>query len=191
MSGLVTNQMRCFIQGGCSWSDFFVPARLVSRFSALVMGWPRPTRRAHADDRQLRAEHGRNGLHRRGLRHRQGRGGDGAIPVNSGTLVLGLQLGCQVDLSEGGSLGVGADAGISPGFSNGGNLLNVIGPYAEVNGNASINLLPGTITNLGLGKEALKGRTGEIVIHGRARQGRCLWRTGVRPVLRLGDDRHR
>jgi hypothetical protein len=34
-----------------------------------------------------------------------------------------------------------------------------------VNGNASINLLPGTITNLGLGKKALKGRTGEIVIH--------------------------
>ncbi len=89
--------------------------------------------------------------------------GNGEIPVNSGTLVLGLQLGCQVDLSEGGSLSAGA--GISPGFSNGANLLNVIGPYAEVNGNASINLLPGTITNLGLGKKALKGRTGEIVIH--------------------------
>jgi hypothetical protein len=83
--------------------------------------------------------------------------GNGAIAVNSGTLVL--------DLSEGGSLSVGADAGISPSFNNGGNLLNVIGPYAEVNGNASINLLPGTITNLGLGKKALKGRTGEIVIH--------------------------
>ncbi|HYR15335.1 MAG TPA: MspA family porin [Mycobacterium sp.] len=91
--------------------------------------------------------------------------GNGEIPVNSGTLVLGLQLGCQVDLSEGGSLSAGAGAGISPGFSNGANLLNVIGPYAEVNGNASINLLPGTITNLGLGKKALKGRTGEIVIH--------------------------
>ena len=91
--------------------------------------------------------------------------GNGEIPVNSGTLVLGLQLGCQVDLSEGGSLSAGADAGISPGFSNGANLLHVIGPYAEVNGNASINLLPGTITNLELGKKALKGRTGEIVIH--------------------------
>ena len=32
MSGLVTNQMRCFIQGGCSWSDFFVPARRVGHF---------------------------------------------------------------------------------------------------------------------------------------------------------------
>jgi hypothetical protein len=91
--------------------------------------------------------------------------GNGAIAVNSGNLVLGLQLGCQVDLSEGGSLDVGADAGISPGFGSGGNLLNVIGPYADVNGSASINLLPGTITNLGLGKKELKGPTGEIVIH--------------------------
>ena len=90
--------------------------------------------------------------------------GNGAIPVNSGNLVLGLQLGCQVDLSEGGSLNVGGDAGISPSF-NGGNPLNVIGPFAQVNGDASINLLPGTITNLGLGKKELKGRTGEIVIH--------------------------
>ena len=91
--------------------------------------------------------------------------GNGAIPVNSGAVVLGLQLGCQVDLSEGGSLDVGADAGISPGFGSGSNLLNVIGPYADINGDASINLLPGTITNLGLGKKELKGRAGEIVVH--------------------------
>jgi hypothetical protein len=91
--------------------------------------------------------------------------GNGAIAVNSGSLVLGLQLGCQVDLSEGGSLDVGGDAGISPGFGSGGNLFNVLGPYADVDGDASINLLPGTITNLGLGKKELKGPTGEIVVH--------------------------
>ena len=85
--------------------------------------------------------------------------GNGGSAVNSGTLVFGLQLGCQVDLSEGGSVGVNADAGISPGF-NGGNVLNIIGPYADIGGNASINLLPGNITNLGLGKKDLKGRTG-------------------------------
>ena len=90
--------------------------------------------------------------------------GSGSVAVNSGTLVMGLQLGCQVDLSEGGSVGVDADAGINPGF-NGGNLLSVAGPYADIGGNASINLLPGTITNLGLGKKELKGRTGEIVVH--------------------------
>jgi hypothetical protein len=91
--------------------------------------------------------------------------GNGGVAVNSGTLVMGLQLGCQVDLSEGGSVGVDADAGISPGFGSGGNLLSDIGPYAEIGGNASINLLPGNITNLGLGKKELKGRTGEIAVH--------------------------
>jgi hypothetical protein len=91
--------------------------------------------------------------------------GDGGVAVNSGTLVMGLQLGCQVDLSEGGNVGVDAEAGISPSFNNGSNLLNIIGPYADIGGNASINLLPGTITNLGLGKKELKGRTGEIVVH--------------------------
>jgi hypothetical protein len=90
--------------------------------------------------------------------------GNGSAAVNSGTLVMGLQLGCQVDLSEGGSVDVGGDAGVSPGFSSG-NLLNMIGPYAEVNGSLSVNLLPGNITNLGLGKKELKGPTGEIVVH--------------------------
>ncbi|MGY4651641.1 hypothetical protein ACVWWN_005437 [Mycobacterium sp. URHB0021] len=90
--------------------------------------------------------------------------GNGNIPVNSGTLVLGLQLGCQVDLSEGGSVDVGGDAGINPGIGNG-SVLNDIGPYADVDGDISINLLPGNITNLGLGKKTLKGRTGEIVVH--------------------------
>jgi hypothetical protein len=90
--------------------------------------------------------------------------GSGAAAVNSGTLVFGLQLGCQIDLSEGGSIGGDADIGISPGF-NGTNVLNNIGPYADLDGNVSINLLPGTITNVGLGKKALKGRTGEIVVH--------------------------
>ncbi|HEY6574472.1 MAG TPA: MspA family porin [Mycobacterium sp.] len=89
--------------------------------------------------------------------------GNGAVPVNSGTLVVGLQLGCQIDLSEGGSVGGDADIGISP--TLGGDPLSDIGPFGELDGDVSINLLPGTITNVGLGKKALKGRTGEIVVH--------------------------
>jgi MspA len=89
--------------------------------------------------------------------------GNGDVAVNSGTLVLGLQLGCQIDLSEGASVGGDADIGVNPGFN--GNLLNDIGPYADLEGNVSVNLLPGTITNVGLGKKELKGRTGEIVVH--------------------------
>lgn len=91
--------------------------------------------------------------------------GSGAAAVNSGTLVLGLQLGCQIDLSEGGSVGGDAGIGINPGYNAGSSVLSDIGPYASLDGNVSINLLPGTITNVGLGKKALKGRTGEIVVH--------------------------
>ena len=91
--------------------------------------------------------------------------GSGAAAVNSGTLVLGLQLGCQIDLSEGGSVEGDAGIGINPGFNAGGSLLSDLGPYASLDGDVSINLLPGTITNPGLGKKALKGRTGEIVVH--------------------------
>ncbi|MCV7136077.1 MspA family porin [Mycobacterium hodleri] len=90
--------------------------------------------------------------------------GNGAVAVNSGTLVFGLQLGCQIDLSEGGSVGGDADVGINPN-SSGGDVLNDVGPFADLGGNVSINLLPGTITNVGLGKKTLKGRTGEIVVH--------------------------
>jgi hypothetical protein len=90
--------------------------------------------------------------------------GNGAVPVNSGLLVLGLQLGCQIDLSEGGSVSGGADAGIGLGI---GNVVtdDTSGPYADINGNVSLNLLPGTITNVGLGTKSLKGRTGEIFVH--------------------------
>ncbi|WP_319434662.1 MspA family porin [Mycobacterium sp. RTGN5] len=91
-------------------------------------------------------------------------GGNGAIPVNSGTVILGLQLGCQVDLSEGGSLNAGGDIGITPGFNHG-DPFDDIGPYADLNAGGSINLLPGNITNIGLGKKSLKGRIGEIVVN--------------------------
>jgi hypothetical protein len=90
--------------------------------------------------------------------------GNGAVAVNSGTLVFGLQLGCQIDLSEGGSVGGDAEIGASPNLG-GGDVLSDIGPFADLDGNVSINLLPGTITNVGLGKKTLKGRTGEIVVH--------------------------
>ena len=82
--------------------------------------------------------------------------GNGDIPVNSGTLVFGLQLGCQIDLSEGASL----SAVVMPASASAsGNTITSLteGPYADVNGNVSVNLLPGTITNLGLGHQIAQG----------------------------------
>jgi hypothetical protein len=87
--------------------------------------------------------------------------GSGKSPVNSGTLLMGAQLGCQLDLSQGGNVGANADIGISGGFTS----LSDFGPYADLGINGSINLLPGNIKTLGLGKMSLKGRSGEVTVH--------------------------
>ncbi|MCW2651109.1 MAG: hypothetical protein JWR32_2085 [Mycobacterium sp.] len=90
--------------------------------------------------------------------------GNGKAPVNTGSLSLGAQLGCQVDLSQGMSLGVGGDLGVSLGF---GSSLSAISPspYADIYPNISVTLLPGKINTLGLGKKDLKGRSGYITVH--------------------------
>ena len=90
--------------------------------------------------------------------------GNGTSPVNSGNLLLGVQLGCQLDLSQGGNVGINGNIGIG-GFNSGTNLLADLGPNASIGANGSINLLPGNINTLGLGKLALKGRTGEVTVN--------------------------
>jgi hypothetical protein len=63
--------------------------------------------------------------------------GNGTSPVNAGSLILDAQVGCQIDLSSGGNLGVGQSAI----------------PFAPV---ITLKLLPGWIANLGLGRIPLK-----------------------------------
>jgi hypothetical protein len=72
--------------------------------------------------------------------------GNGNSPVNSGSLILGVQVGCQIDLSPGGNVGIGQNAV----------------PFAPV---IILKLLPGWIANVGLGRAPLKGRTGTIFVH--------------------------
>jgi hypothetical protein len=84
-------------------------------------------------------------------------GGKGRAPVNSGELILGLQLGCQVDLSQGGNASVGGDFGIG--------LDPTPNANADIEPSVSINILPGNITTMGLGKKTLKGNTGAITVH--------------------------
>jgi MspA len=91
--------------------------------------------------------------------------GNGGSAVAAGNIVVGLQLGCQVDLTEGGSIGADLDFGSSPSFSRGQSLLNDVGGYGDNDSNVSINILPGNIKNYGLGKKELKGRTGQIAVH--------------------------
>ncbi len=90
--------------------------------------------------------------------------GNGKAPVNSGSLILGAQLGCQIDLSQGMSLGLDADVGIGFGFGLNPTVFSP-SPYADINPNISVNLLPGKIDTLALGKKDLKGRTGGITVH--------------------------
>jgi hypothetical protein len=92
--------------------------------------------------------------------------GSGKSAVNSGELILGVQLGCQVDLSQGGNFSLGGDIGAGVNIGNGIGL-GGLGPsaYADIDPSISVNILPGNITTMGLGKKALKGRTGEITVH--------------------------
>lgn len=80
--------------------------------------------------------------------------GDGAVPVNAGTLVLGVQLGCQVDLS----------AGLDLGLSNETDLVSAR-PFEDLLPYVSVTLKPGSITSLSLGKKSVKGRLGKITVH--------------------------
>ncbi|MBV8928065.1 MAG: MspA family porin [Mycobacteriaceae bacterium] len=92
--------------------------------------------------------------------------GNGKVAVNTGQLILGVQLGCQVDLSQGGNFSLSGTLGV--GFNLGsGTGLGAFGPspYADISPSISVNILPGNINTLGLGKIALKGRTGEITVH--------------------------
>ena len=95
--------------------------------------------------------------------------GNGTIPVNFGDLVFGVQLGCELDVSQGGNASLsstvtGGNTFFGSGTTLGNVLLNLI-PTPDINPNASINLLPGNIKTLGLGTKKLKGRMGEITVH--------------------------
>ena len=92
----------------------------------------------------------------------------GALP-GFGDLVFGVQLGCELDVSQGGNASLsstvtGGNTFFGSGTTLGNVLLNLI-PTPDINPNASINLLPGNIKTLGLGTKKLKGRVGEITVH--------------------------
>ncbi|MGY1868192.1 MULTISPECIES: MspA family porin [Nocardia] len=90
--------------------------------------------------------------------------GEGGEAVNSGTLQLGYQIGCQADVSSGVSLGVSAaigpdvmvSVGSQPGFALGGSAL--------VLPSISTTIKPGTISSVVLGTKALEGAHGSISV---------------------------
>lgn len=88
--------------------------------------------------------------------------GTGRIPVSSGTVTLGYQIGCQVDVSNGLTLGLGFSIG--PNAS-----LNIsyppsvsVGGSASVSPNISTTLKPGAITTVPFGSKPLAAARGSI-----------------------------
>ncbi|WP_330255298.1 MspA family porin [Nocardia sp. NBC_00565] len=88
--------------------------------------------------------------------------GEGGESVNSGTLTLGYQIGCQIDVSNG--ISVGLTGTIGP------NVNVAIAPMPGVSAglaamampSVSTTLKPGTITTIAFGTKALTGPHGSI-----------------------------
>lgn len=80
--------------------------------------------------------------------------GAGRMPVNSGSLILGVQLGCKVKLDEGLDISTG----------NQFDVLETEDPYLNLTPSFGVDLRPGYIRTVGLGAKPLKGRTGTITI---------------------------
>ncbi|MEV0298196.1 MspA family porin [Nocardia sp. NPDC050710] len=85
--------------------------------------------------------------------------GSGRVAVDSGSVQLGYQLGCQVDVSSGLTMGLAVATGPSIGISAGG--VNV-GLGAQAIPSVSMTAKPGTIVNLPFGTKTLAGAHGSI-----------------------------
>ncbi|WP_063832125.1 MspA family porin [Nocardia otitidiscaviarum] len=88
--------------------------------------------------------------------------GQGAQPITAGTITLGYQIGCAVDVSNGVTLGLGLSIGPNasvtisqfPGVN--------IGGQAAVNPNISTTLKPGAIATVAFGSKPLAAARGSI-----------------------------
>ncbi|MEU4313828.1 MspA family porin [Nocardia sp. NPDC024068] len=80
--------------------------------------------------------------------------GTGNAPVNTGSVSLGYQLGCQVDVTSGAAIGLAIGPSISIGVTTG------VGASATVS--PTVYLKPGTITSIPFGIKPLAGRHASI-----------------------------
>ncbi|WP_245713749.1 MspA family porin [Nocardia vaccinii] len=80
--------------------------------------------------------------------------GSGSAPVNSGSISLGYQIGCQADVTSGAAIGLAIGPTVS------------IGVFSSIGGSAMLSptvyIKPGTITDIPFGTKALTGRHGSI-----------------------------
>ncbi|NUS42393.1 MAG: MspA family porin [Mycobacteriaceae bacterium] len=85
--------------------------------------------------------------------------GKGKVPVNSGAIAMGYQIGCAVDVSSGVNAGMSAAVGPNVGVSAAG---VSAGASALLLPNLSTTLKPGQITTVAFGVKNLAGAHGSI-----------------------------
>lgn len=85
--------------------------------------------------------------------------GAGTVPVRSGYVEQGLQVGCEVDVSSGATVGLAASLGPSVGVSLTGPNAGVT---ASVGPSVSAQVKPGTITTISLGSKDLAGARASV-----------------------------
>ncbi len=85
--------------------------------------------------------------------------GSGTVPVRSGYIEQGLQVGCEIDVSSGATVGLAMTLGPSIGIS-------MTGPNGGISANVgpsiSAQVKPGTITTIPLGKKDLEGAKASV-----------------------------
>ncbi|AHC26386.2 MULTISPECIES: MspA family porin [Mycobacteriaceae] len=84
--------------------------------------------------------------------------GDGEVSVDSGYLVLGVQLGCQTDVSEG--LELGFDPDLDSFDFNSSDIID-FNVFPEI----ATKLKAGSITVVGLGAKSMRSTTATIAVH--------------------------
>ncbi len=104
--------------------------------------------------------------------------GQGRIPVDAATMALGYQIGCQVDVSNGISVGLSAAIGPNVGISVGG---VSVGASALAIPNVSFSLKPGAITTVPLATKQLNGEHASITVdHVQIKVDSCLGPVSLR-----------
>ncbi|WP_234391025.1 MspA family porin [Nocardia suismassiliense] len=88
--------------------------------------------------------------------------GAGAAPVSAGSLALGYQIGCQVDVSTGLSLGMGFSVGPNASLNISWPPSVSLGASASVSPNISTTLKPGSIATIDFGTKPLAGPRASI-----------------------------
>lgn len=112
--------------------------------------------------------------------------GNGTQPVNSAVLEQFLVVGCQIDVSDGATLGLGFSAGPNVGVTISGVPGATVGASASVSPSISAQIKPGRIAEISLGKKVLTTDHASIRIkRAHVSVDGCLGPTTVRVIARF------